>query len=103
MRELSAPGNGLDPSACAAVLGAAGEPMPRRRTYPAGLTEREVEVLQLLARGRTEREIATALVISAGTTHTFVHIYDKAGVSTRAGVTLFALEHDLLVPAPKID
>jgi DNA-binding NarL/FixJ family response regulator len=53
---------------------------------------------------RTEREIAAALVISAGTTHTHVvHIYEKAGVSTRAGVTLFALEHDLLVREPKID
>jgi len=43
------------------------------------------------------REIAERLVISAGTTHTHVvHIYEKAGVSTRAGVTLFALEHDLI-------
>jgi HD-GYP domain-containing protein (c-di-GMP phosphodiesterase class II) len=97
LRDLSAAAGELDPNACAAVLAAAGQPPLGRRQYPAGLTEREVEVLQLLARGSTEREIAERLVISAGTTHTHVvHIYEKAGVSTRAGVTLFALEHDLI-------
>ena len=56
-----------------------------------------MEVLQLLARGRTEREIAERLTISVTTAHTHVlHIYEKAGVSTRAAVTLFALENDLL-------
>ena len=97
LRDLSGAAGELDPNACAAVLAAAGQSYLGRRQYPAGLTEREVEVLQLLARGCTEREIAARLVISAGTTHTHVvHIYEKAGVSTRAGVTLFALEHDLI-------
>ena len=97
LSELSAAGGGLDPNACAAVLAAAGQRPLGRRQHPAGLTDREVEVLQLLARGRTEREIAERLTISAGTTHTHVvHIYEKAAVSTRAGVTLFALENDLL-------
>jgi putative nucleotidyltransferase with HDIG domain len=97
LRELSGAGGGLDASACAALLAVAGLPPPARRQYPAGLTEREMEVLQLLARGHTEREIAERLVISTGTTHTHVvHIYEKAGVSTRAGVTYFALQHDVL-------
>jgi DNA-binding NarL/FixJ family response regulator len=79
------------------VLAAAGERVPTRLEYPAGLTEREIEVLQHLARGRTEREIGVSLTISPSTAHTHVvHIYDKVGVSTRAGVTLFALEHQLL-------
>ena len=97
LRKLSRSGGGLDANACAAVLAAAGQRPLGRRQYPAGLTERQVEALQLLARGATEREIAERLVISPGTTHTrVVHIYEKAGVSTRAGVTFFALEHDLL-------
>lgn len=97
LRDMSAPGGALDPNVCSAVLAAAGDAAPRRPRYPAGLTEREMEVLQLLARGRTEREIADRLIISAATAHTHIlHIYDKAGVSTRAGVTLFALENELL-------
>jgi len=100
LRELSGSAGGLDAHACAAVLAAAGERPLGRRRYPAGLTEREMEVLQLLARGSTEREIAERLVISISTAHTHVvHIYEKAGVSTRAGVTYFALEHELLSPS----
>lgn len=87
----------LDPDAVAAVLGAAGHAVPRRKSYPAGLTEREVEVLRLLAAGLSKKQIARQLVISLSTVHTHVvHVYRKAGVSTRAGVTLFALEHGLL-------
>jgi len=98
LRELCSPGGGgLDPTACGAVLAAAGERRPVRRQYPVGLTERELEVLQHLARGRTEREIAERLTISASTAHIHVvHIYEKAGVSTRAGATLFAVENRLL-------
>jgi DNA-binding NarL/FixJ family response regulator len=54
-------------------------------------------VLRLLARGRSQREIADALVISQSTAHThIVHIYEKCEVSTRASVALFAMENDLL-------
>jgi DNA-binding NarL/FixJ family response regulator len=54
-------------------------------------------VLRLLARGLTKKEIAKELVIAPGTVHTHtVHIYEKLGVSTRAGVALFALEHGLV-------
>jgi HD-GYP domain-containing protein (c-di-GMP phosphodiesterase class II) len=93
----------LDPDCVAAVLEAAGHSAPRRRRYPAGLTEREVEVLRLLTRGLSKKEIAGELVVSPSTVHTHVvHVYEKAGVSTRAGAAVFALEHGL-VQGAKID
>ncbi|HET8757990.1 MAG TPA: LuxR C-terminal-related transcriptional regulator, partial [Solirubrobacteraceae bacterium] len=68
-------------------------PAPR----PAGLTEREAEVLRLLARGSTNRAIARALAISVKTAgHHVEHIYEKTGCTTRAAAALFAAEHDLL-------
>jgi HD-GYP domain-containing protein (c-di-GMP phosphodiesterase class II) len=93
----------LDRDAVAAVLEAAGQPRPRAREWPAGLTEREVQVLRLLAAGRSKRQIAGALFVSQSTVHTHaVHIYDKCGVSTRAALAMFAMEHDL-VRTPHID
>lgn len=92
----------LDLEAARAVCDAAGVSLRRGRAsaaWPAGLTDREVEVLRLLARGLTKKEIAKALVIAPGTAHTHtVHIYEKLGVSTRAGVALLALEHGLVRP-----
>jgi len=81
-----------------AVLAAAGEARPRRpAANPAGLTDREVEVLRLIARGRVNKQVAAKLGISAKTVGRHVeHIYAKAGVTTRAGATLFAMEHGLL-------
>ena len=83
-----------------AVLAAAGQ--PRRSaaaTNAAGLTEREVEVLCLIARGRLNKQVAARLGISVKTVgHHIEHIYAKAGVTTRAGATLFAMEHGLLAP-----
>jgi HD-GYP domain-containing protein (c-di-GMP phosphodiesterase class II) len=81
-----------------AVLSAAGQASRRARVArPAGLTEREVEVLRLIARGHANKEVATQLSISAKTVgHHIEHIYAKAGVTTRAGATLFAMEHGLL-------
>ena len=67
-----------------------------RQGHPAGLSDREVEVLRLLAQGRTSRQIAHALVITEKTAgHHVEHIYAKLGVSTRVGATLFAMQHDL--------
>ena len=88
----------LDGEAVNAVLAAAGHRVRRvRREWPAGLSNREVEVLRLLARGLSNREMARQLVISEGTVHHHVqHIYRKIGVSTRAAATLFAMQHDLL-------
>jgi DNA-binding NarL/FixJ family response regulator len=86
----------LDRQAAAAVLAVAGE-HPGPAAWPAGLTDREVDVLRLLARGGTRKEIAEALFISPSTVHTHtLHVYEKTGVSTRAAVALFAMEHDLL-------
>ena len=83
-----------------AVLAATGQPRQAAAvTNPAGLTDREVEVLRLIARGRVNKQVAAALGISAKTVgHHIEHIYAKAGVATRAGATLFAMEHGLLSP-----
>jgi HD-GYP domain-containing protein (c-di-GMP phosphodiesterase class II) len=97
----------LDAEAAEAVLGAAGHRVPRRREGPAGLTQREVEVLKLLARGLSNKEIAERLVISPKTVGNHVeHIYGKIDASTRAAAGLFAMRHGLLpeeefpVPVP---
>ena len=68
----------------------------RRASYPAGLTEREVEVLRLVAAGKANRAIAEALVISVSTvTHHITNIFNKLGVKNRAQATRRAVEHDL--------
>ncbi|WP_156371377.1 HD domain-containing phosphohydrolase [Nocardia arizonensis] len=86
----------LDATACAAVLEAAGLRKPRTE-YPCGLTEREVEVLRLAARGLSNRLIAAELTLSERTVgHHLAHIYDKTGRRTRAGAAVFAMEHGLL-------
>jgi HD-GYP domain-containing protein (c-di-GMP phosphodiesterase class II) len=86
----------LDRDAIRAVLDAAGAPPPALPPLPADLTERELDVLRRLAAGRTKREIASELVISQSTVHTHtVHIYAKCGVSTRAGLAMFAMQHGL--------
>jgi HD-GYP domain-containing protein (c-di-GMP phosphodiesterase class II) len=87
----------LDADAVNAVLRAAGHRAPGRRTGPAGLTPREVEVLRLLARGHTNREIARLLTMTPKTASNHVeHIYAKAGVTSRATATLFATQHGLV-------
>lgn len=81
-----------------AVLAATEEPMPVMDVArPAGLTEREVDVLMLLAQGSSNREIADSLRISPKTVGTHVeHLYAKAGVNSRAAATLFAVQNGLL-------
>jgi HD-GYP domain-containing protein (c-di-GMP phosphodiesterase class II) len=87
----------LDPDAVEAVLGAAGHRVPRRREGPAGLTPREVEVLTLLARGLSNKQIGVHLTISAKTVGNHVeHIYAKIDASSRAAASLFAMQHALL-------
>jgi HD-GYP domain-containing protein (c-di-GMP phosphodiesterase class II) len=85
----------LDPAAVEAVLAAAGGPAPS--TSHVRLTPREVEILREVARGGSMREIARALTISPKTVDGHLQrIYPKIGVSTRAGATLYALEHGLV-------
>ncbi len=88
----------LDHEAVGAVLAAAGHPSRQARTaWPASLTDREVEVLRLVAGAKSNKEIAGLLVISDETVKNHVrHIYAKIGRSTRAGAALFAMENDLI-------
>ena len=92
----------LEPRACRAVLVAAGhgesEALSSKRPQnPGGLSRREVDVLQLAARGLTAREIADRLFISPKTTdHHIQHIYNKIGVSTRAAAALWAMQQGVV-------
>jgi HD-GYP domain-containing protein (c-di-GMP phosphodiesterase class II) len=91
----------LDADAVSAVLDVAGQraPTARRDLRPAGLSEREVEVLRLVAAGCSNPDIGRRLGISRRTAeHHVQHIYNKLGVSSRPAAALFALEHDLLHP-----
>ena len=91
----------LDGDAVNAVLAAAGQPVGRAaRTQVAGLTNREVEVLRLVALGHSNKQIAAALTVSAATVdHHIRHIYAKLGVATRPAATMFALQHHLVSAA----
>ncbi|MGH3099100.1 MAG: HD domain-containing phosphohydrolase [Streptosporangiales bacterium] len=95
----------LDTFAVEAVLHAAGQPVRSRPAHPAGLTPRELEVLVLVARGHTNRQVAGTLQIAEKTVRNHVeHIYTKIGRSTRAGAALYAMQHGLLLdlaPAPE--
>jgi HD-GYP domain-containing protein (c-di-GMP phosphodiesterase class II) len=86
----------LDPQAVTAVIEAAGQQAPRLER-PAGLTEREVEVVALLARGRQTKQVAQELGISVKTADRHIqNAYRKIGVSSRAAATVFAMEHGLV-------
>jgi HD-GYP domain-containing protein (c-di-GMP phosphodiesterase class II) len=88
----------LDGPAVEAVLEAAGHP-PRSlpSPLPEGLTEREVEVLRLIARSASKKAVAAQLHIAPATVdHHVRHIYEKLGVATRAGAAIFALQHGLI-------
>jgi HD-GYP domain-containing protein (c-di-GMP phosphodiesterase class II)/DNA-binding CsgD family transcriptional regulator len=87
----------LDGDAVRAVLAAAGHRATKRREWPGGLTAREVEVLSLLARGHSNKEIAGRLFVTPRTVSSHVeHIYAKLGVSSRARATHFATQHGLV-------
>ncbi len=86
----------LDAAAVRAVLEAAGQPTPRIER-PAGLTQRETDVIGLLARGLQTKQIARALGISIKTADNHIQsVYSKIGVSTRAAAALFAMQHGLV-------
>ena len=87
----------LDAAGVEAVLHAAGHRVPRRIPQVAALTTREVEVLALLVRGLSTRDIADRLTISPRTvTSHLEHIYAKTGTSSRGAASMFALRHGLV-------
>lgn len=89
----------LDPVAADAVLHAAGHRPRRSNSRPDGLTAREVEVLCLVARGASNKQIAGQLVISEKTARNHVErAYTKIGVSNRIGASMYALRHGLVAP-----
>ena len=90
----------LDPEVVRTVLEAAGhERVQVPNELPAGLSEREVEVLRLLTRGLTIREVGRRLFISPKTADRHAqNIYAKIGVSSRAAAAMFAMQHDLVRP-----
>ena len=96
--EAEARGGLLDGDAVACVLAAAGQrAAPALSPWPAGLSDREVEVLRLIARGSSNREVAKRLFISPKTVGRHVeNLYTKIGVSSRAAAAVFAMEHGLL-------
>lgn len=94
----------LDPEAVDAVLAAAGQPRAKRTSGPAGLTPREIEVLILIARGGSTRQVARSLSITPKTTETYIErIYTKTGASNRSTATLVALQHGLLGTLDPLD
>jgi HD-GYP domain-containing protein (c-di-GMP phosphodiesterase class II) len=99
----------LEPMMASAVIEAAGQ-RPPRLVRPAGLTQRETQVLILLARGQQTKQMARRLGISAKTADRHIqNAYRKIGVSTRAAATLFAAQHGLVTwderptPNPRIN
>jgi DNA-binding NarL/FixJ family response regulator len=90
----------LEPVAVEAVLHAAGQPAQQPTPRPDGLTPREIEVLRLVARGASNKEIAASLVISEKTARNHVErTYAKIGVSNRIGASMYALRHGLVTTA----
>lgn len=89
----------IDADAAEDVLAAAGHANAnaRERARPGGLTARELEVLLLVARGASSRDVARQLVIAEKTARNHVErIYSKLGVSTRAEASLYAMRHGLV-------
>ena len=89
----------IDADAAEDVLTAAGHARAgaRDRARPAGLTARELEVLVLVARGASSRDVARQLVIAEKTARNHIErIYAKLGVSTRAEASLYAMRHGLV-------
>ena len=87
----------LDTAAVNAVLAAAGHQVRRRPNLIAGLSPREVEVLSLLVRGLSNKQIAVQLSVSARTVGSHIeHIYTKIGVSARGPAAMYAMRHGLV-------
>lgn len=86
----------LAPDSVAAVLEVGGH-RPPPIEWPAGLTDRELQVVIMLARGMQTKQIARSLTVSPKTVDFHIQsAYRKMGVATRAGATLFAMQHGLI-------
>lgn len=89
----------LDAEAVEAVLGASGHRVSRTASWSGGLTAREVEVLRLVAQGRSNREIAAELFIAEKTARNHVErVYGKLRVNNRTQASLAAIDRGLLSP-----
>jgi len=94
----------IDGEAAHAVLAASGQGRRKRRSGPAGLTPRELEVLTLIARGASNRQVAKTLGITPKTAGTHIErIYTKIGASSRSTAALFAMQHGLVDPLVALD
>jgi HD-GYP domain-containing protein (c-di-GMP phosphodiesterase class II) len=92
----------LDADSVEAVLAAAGHRVARRRELPSGLTGREVDVLRLLARGMSSKDIAARLGVTPKTARNHIeHIYTKTGATSRVTASLFAIQHGLVPDEPE--
>ena len=90
--------NRLNRMAVRAVLETVSGRRTSDRSLPADLTKREAEVICLVARGLSNKEIGAELFISAKTVeHHVGHIYDKIGIRTRPGAAMFAVQHGLCI------
>jgi DNA-binding NarL/FixJ family response regulator len=79
------------------VLRAAGHRVRRQREWPAGLTTREVQVLRLVTRGLSNKQIAATLGVAPKTASSHVeHIYRKIDAGNRAQASVFAMRHGLM-------
>jgi DNA-binding CsgD family transcriptional regulator len=95
----------LELDAACAVFGRLGANLDVRRvgelqgrgSLPGGLSEREAEVLRLVAAGKSNRDIAELLFISERTVHRHLsNIFTKVGVTSRTAAAAYAFEHDLV-------
>jgi HD-GYP domain-containing protein (c-di-GMP phosphodiesterase class II) len=90
----------LDGQVVDCVLRAAGHRVRRQRDWPNGLTAREVEVLRLVARGLSNKQIAAVLGIASKTSGSHIeHIYRKIEAANRAQASIFAMRHGLMADA----
>ena len=97
VREVAAGGRYLDPELGARMVQA--DIQERERAASDPLSDREREVLRLLAEGHTNQEIAATLYISVRTAETHrAHIMQKCGFSSRAELVRYAIDHGMLEP-----
>lgn len=103
VRAVAGGGAWLDPAVTARVLDVyRGAPVPLDKGRGQDqLTQREIEVLTLIAQGRTNTEIAKRLYICEGTVKTHVnHLFTKLNLRDRAAAVIYAYDHNLVHPGP---